>query len=47
MTKPQKPQVEPKEGYEWVYNIMSNVWIQQEINTPHCCRVDSETYWSM
>ena len=37
-----KPTEQPKEGYQWVYNIMSKVWIQQEIDTPHCCRVDSE-----
>jgi hypothetical protein len=37
----------PKEGYEWVWNIMSRVWVQQEIDTPHCCRVDSESFWSM
>jgi hypothetical protein len=40
-----KPTEVPKEGYEWVYNIMSKVWIQQEIDTPYACRVDSESYW--
>jgi hypothetical protein len=39
------PTEQPKEGYEWVYNIMSRVWIQQEIGTPWACRVDSESYW--
>jgi hypothetical protein len=40
-----KPTEQPKEGYQWVYNIMSKVWIQQEIDTPYACRVDSESYW--
>jgi hypothetical protein len=40
-----KPTEVPKEGYEWVYNIMSKIWIQQEIDTPYACRVDSESYW--
>ena len=39
------PTDEPKEGYEWVFNIMSRIWIQQEIGTPWACRVDSESYW--
>ncbi len=43
-TKPTEP---PKEGYEWVINLMTGQWVQQEKGTPHCCRVDSETYWSM
>lgn len=47
MSRAAKPTAAPKEGNEWVYNFMSNVWVQQAINTPHCCRVDSETYWSM
>ena len=40
------PTEPPKEGYEWVYNIMSDKWVQQEVGTPWACRVDSETYWS-
>jgi hypothetical protein len=43
-TKPTEP---PKEGYEWVINLMTGQWVQQEVNTPWSCRVDSETYWSM
>jgi hypothetical protein len=42
-TKPTEP---PKEGYQWVINLMTGQWVEQEINTPHCCRVDCETYWS-
>ena len=39
------PTEAPKEGYKWVFNIMSKVWVQQEIDTPWACRVDSESYW--
>lgn len=40
------PTEAPKEGFMWVYNIMSDKWVQQEKDTPWACRVDSETYWS-
>lgn len=43
----QKPQQEPREGYEWVRNLMTGQWVEQEKDTPYCCRVDSERYWSM
>jgi len=39
------PTEQPKPGYQWVYNIMSKVWVQQETDTPWACRVDSESYW--
>lgn len=42
-----RPTQEPREGYEWVQNLMSGKWVEQKKDTPHCCRVDSETYWSM
>ena len=35
------------EKYEMVKNIMSGVMVRQSVNTPHCCDVSSETYWSM
>ncbi len=35
------------EGNEWVRNLMSQNWVQQAKDTPHCCRVDNERYWSM
>ena len=40
------PTEQPKLGYEWVWNMMSRVWVQQEKDTPWACRVDSESYWS-
>jgi hypothetical protein len=40
------PTEQPKEGFEWVWNMMSRVWVQQEVDTPWACRVDSESYWS-
>jgi hypothetical protein len=30
-----------------VRNLMSNKVVEIDENTPHCCRVDSERYWSM
>lgn len=36
-----------KEGYKWVRNLMSRIWVEQAIDTPYACRVDSERYWSM
>lgn len=42
-----KPTEAPKEGYRWVQNMMSGKWIQEAVDTPHCCSVGSETYWSM
>jgi hypothetical protein len=36
-----------REGHEIVMNLMSGKPVEQAIDTPHCCRVDSETYWSM
>jgi hypothetical protein len=44
---PAKPQQAPREGYEWVQNLMTGQWVEQEIDTPYCCRVDSERYWTM
>ena len=41
-----KPKEQPKEGYEWVWNLMTEQWIQQPVDTPWSCRVDSETFWS-
>ena len=38
---------EPAEpGYVWVWNLMTQAWIQQPADTPYFCRVDSETFWS-
>jgi len=37
----------PAAGHEWVRNLMSQDWVQQAKDTPHCCRVDSERYWAM
>lgn len=42
-----KPTQSAGEGMEWVRNLMTGHWVKQEINTPYCCRVDSERYWSM
>lgn len=42
-----KPQTAAREGYEWVRNLMTGTWVEQEKDTPYCCRVDSERYWSM
>lgn len=42
-----KPAEQPAEGFQWVRNLMTGQWVQQEADTPWCCRVDSETYWSM
>lgn len=36
-----------EEGNEWVQNLMSGIWIQEAIDTPRCCSVGSEAYWSM
>lgn len=41
-----KPTEEPKEGYKWVQNIMSGKWIQEQVDTPWTCSVQSESYWS-
>jgi hypothetical protein len=30
-----------------VKNLMTGKLVEQESNTPHCCDVSSETYWSM
>ena len=30
-----------------VTNLMTGKKIMQSVNTPHCCDVSSETYWSM
>ena len=30
-----------------VTNLMSGNPVEQRVNTPHCCDVSSETYWSM
>lgn len=30
-----------------VKNLMTGQEVEILANTPHCCRVDSETYWSM
>ena len=35
------------EKYEMVKNLMSGVMVRQSVNTPRCCDVSSETYWSM
>ena len=29
-----------------VVNLMSGKEVEIDSNTPHCCRVDSEAYWS-
>lgn len=42
-----KPTEAPKDGYKWVQNMMSGMWIQEAIDTPRCCSVSSESYWSM
>lgn len=41
-----KPTEEPKEGYKWVQNLMSGKWVQEPIDTPWTCSVQSESYWS-
>ena len=46
-TQQPKPQQPAREGYEWVQNIMTGQWVEQLKDTPHCCRVDSETYFCM
>ena len=46
-TQQPKPTAIPPEGYEWVLNLMTQTWVLQAIDTPYCCRVDSERYWSM
>lgn len=30
-----------------VTNLMTGKKVTQSVNTPHCCDVSSETYWSM
>ena len=35
------------EKYETVINLMSGKEVRQSVNTPLCCDVSSETYWSM
>jgi len=35
------------EKTETVINMMSGKPVQQSVNTPLCCDVSSETYWSM
>ena len=42
-----KPATPAREGYEWVKNLMTGQWVEQPVDTPWCCRVDSERYWSM
>ena len=42
-----KPTTAPKDGFRWVQNLMSGIWIQIEIDTPVCCDPSMETYWSM
>lgn len=34
-------------AYRWVQNLMSRKWVLESKDTPHCCSVGSETYWSM
>jgi hypothetical protein len=34
------------EKYEIVHNLMSGKPVRQSVNTPLCCDVSSETYWS-
>lgn len=43
---PPKPTHSPEPGYEWVLNLMTQQWVQQAVDTPYCCRVDHEHYWS-
>lgn len=35
------------EKYETVTNLMSGKPVRQRVNTPRCCDVSSELYWSM
>jgi hypothetical protein len=35
------------EEFRWVQNLMSRKWVLEHKDTPHCCSVGSETYWSM
>ena len=35
------------EKTEMVRNLMTGTMIEQSVNTPLCCDVSSETYWSM
>ncbi len=35
------------EKTEVVVNMMSGKQVRQSVNTPACCDVSSETYWSM
>ena len=30
-----------------VQNMMTGQWVEESINTPYCCSVASESYWSM
>lgn len=36
---------EAPEGMKWSLNIMSNLWILEEAETPYYCSVSSESYW--
>jgi hypothetical protein len=33
--------------FRWVQNLMSRAWVLEHKDTPWCCSVGSETYWSM
>ena len=33
--------------FRWVQNLMSRAWVLEKNDTPLCCSVGSETYWSM
>lgn len=35
------------EKYEIVINLMSGLPVRQAVNTPRCCDVSTELYWSM
>ena len=40
-------ELKPEGEYEVVNNLMTNLPVVQAKDTPHCCRVDNETYWAM
>lgn len=42
-----KPTEAPAEGMKWVQNLMTQEWIQIEIDTPYSCDPSLERFWSM
>ena len=44
---PLMPSRKPKEGYKWVMNLRSHIWVQIPTDTPRCADPSTELYWSM